>query len=30
VVDKEITDFETPLPFGPVVRGLGIWFRRRV
>jgi cyclopropane fatty-acyl-phospholipid synthase-like methyltransferase len=26
--DKEITDFETPLPFGPVVRGIGYLLRR--
>jgi SAM-dependent methyltransferase len=25
----EITDFDTPLPFGPVVRGVGYWFRRK-
>jgi cyclopropane fatty-acyl-phospholipid synthase-like methyltransferase len=24
----ETTDFETPLPFGPVVRGEGYWFQR--
>ena len=29
LVEKEVTDFETPLPFGPVVRGLGLWFRRK-
>jgi SAM-dependent methyltransferase len=26
--DTEITDFATPLPFGPTVRGIGYWFRR--
>jgi SAM-dependent methyltransferase len=25
---SDVTDFETPLPFGPVVRGMGYWFRR--
>jgi cyclopropane fatty-acyl-phospholipid synthase-like methyltransferase len=25
---SETTDFETPLPFGPVVRGVGYWFQR--
>lgn len=28
LVESEATDFETPLPFGPVVRGVGYWFRR--
>lgn len=27
--DVEVTDFETPLPLGPVVRGVGYHFRRR-
>ena len=26
--DTEVTDFATPLPFGPTVRGVGYWFRR--
>jgi cyclopropane fatty-acyl-phospholipid synthase-like methyltransferase len=26
--ETEVTDFETPLPFGPVVRGVGYWFVR--
>lgn len=26
--ETEVKDFETPLPFGPVVRGVGYWFRR--
>ncbi|HYH06459.1 MAG TPA: class I SAM-dependent methyltransferase [Thermoanaerobaculia bacterium] len=26
--ETEVHDFETPLPFGPVVRGVGYWFRR--
>lgn len=26
--DSEVTDFPVPLPFGPVVRGIGYWFRR--
>lgn len=25
---SEVTDFDTPLPFGPVVRGIGYWFQR--
>lgn len=28
VVDVDVTDFEAPLPFGPVVRGVGYRFRR--
>jgi hypothetical protein len=28
LVKSVITDFETPLPFGPVVRGVGYWFKR--
>ena len=24
----EVSDFDAPLPFGPVVRGVGYWFRR--
>jgi SAM-dependent methyltransferase len=28
LLDLEITDFDTPLPFGPTVRGIGYWFRR--
>jgi SAM-dependent methyltransferase len=27
--DTEISDFDAPLPFGPTVRGVGYWFRRR-
>jgi SAM-dependent methyltransferase len=27
LVDTEVTDFATPLPFGPTVRGVGYWFR---
>lgn len=26
--ETEVHDFETPLPFGPIVRGVGYWFRR--
>jgi cyclopropane fatty-acyl-phospholipid synthase-like methyltransferase len=26
--EKDVVDFETPLPFGPVVRGVGYWFLR--
>jgi hypothetical protein len=26
--DTEVTGFATPLPFGPVVRGVACWFRR--
>jgi cyclopropane fatty-acyl-phospholipid synthase-like methyltransferase len=25
---SDVSDFETPLPFGPIVRGVGYWFRR--
>jgi SAM-dependent methyltransferase len=25
---SDVTDFETPLPFGPVVRGVGYWLQR--
>lgn len=28
LLETEVTDFATPLPFGPVVRGIGYWFRR--
>lgn len=28
VIETEVKDFETPLPFGPVVRGIGYRFRR--
>ncbi|HEX2059983.1 MAG TPA: class I SAM-dependent methyltransferase [Thermoanaerobaculia bacterium] len=28
LLETDIADFETPLPFGPVVRGVGYWFRR--
>lgn len=28
LVDLEITDFAAPMPFGPIVRGVGYWFRR--
>jgi SAM-dependent methyltransferase len=28
LVDKEVTDGEVPLPFGPIVRGVGYRFRR--
>jgi hypothetical protein len=24
----EVVDFEVPFPFGPVVRGIGYWFKR--
>lgn len=27
--DKDVADFAAPLPFGPVVRGVGYWFERR-
>lgn len=27
--DREVTDFDVPMPFGPVVRGVGYWFQRR-
>jgi SAM-dependent methyltransferase len=30
LLDSEVTDFAAPLPFGPTVRGIGYWFRRRV
>src|SRR5262245_14005981 len=26
--ETEMVDFKTPLPFGPVVRGIGYWFTR--
>ena len=29
LVETEVTDFAAPLPFGPTVRGVGYWFRRR-
>jgi SAM-dependent methyltransferase len=29
LVESEVTDFPTPLPFGPTVRGIEYWFRRR-
>lgn len=28
LIDLDITDFPAPMPFGPVVRGVGYWFRR--
>ncbi|HEX6158737.1 MAG TPA: class I SAM-dependent methyltransferase [Thermoanaerobaculia bacterium] len=28
LLDLETTDFAAPMPFGPVVRGVGYWFRR--
>jgi SAM-dependent methyltransferase len=28
VVDTDVTDFEAPFPFGPIVRGIGYRFRR--
>jgi SAM-dependent methyltransferase len=28
LVDTEVADFSAPFPFGPVVRGVGYWFRR--
>lgn len=28
VREIDVVDFETPLPFGPVVRGVGYWFTR--
>ena len=28
LVETEVNDFATPLPFGPFVRGVGYWFRR--
>jgi SAM-dependent methyltransferase len=27
--EVDVTDFAAPLPFGPMVRGVGYWFRRR-
>jgi SAM-dependent methyltransferase len=29
LLETDVTDFEAPLPFGPIVRGVGYWFRRR-
>jgi SAM-dependent methyltransferase len=29
IVEMEVVDSAVPLPFGPVVRGVGYWFRRR-
>ena len=29
LAETEVTDFAAPLPFGPTVRGIGYWFRRR-
>jgi len=29
LLKTEVTDFATPLPFGPRVRGVGYWFRRQ-
>ena len=28
LVETEVKDFKTPLPVGPVVRGVGYWFKR--
>lgn len=28
--ETEVVDFETPFPFGPVVRGIGYWFTRQL
>jgi SAM-dependent methyltransferase len=28
LVETEVNDFAAPLPFGPMVRGIGYWFRR--
>jgi cyclopropane fatty-acyl-phospholipid synthase-like methyltransferase len=30
LLETEVTDFAAPLPFGPMVRGVGYWFRRRL
>lgn len=30
LIKTEVKDFAAPLPFGPTVRGVGYWFRRRM
>src|SRR5262245_35120011 len=30
LLETDVTDFSAPLPFGPTVRGVGYWFRRRM